>query len=262
MNDETDLNINEFKTDGIFSSRFIFNELTDLDSTELYDDEIKIAQPDVYKFLTGLVKKSHHFIKIHDAYSFNTLDQPIVPTAPTLCAIYIMGNPLDIAASLASHINRNIEQAIELLNNPFGTLGSKKNNINTGRQLNQLMYNWTGHVNSWTAKLPFPVLVIRYEDMLADALNTFSKATQFMGVNKTNNEIRQAIDACNFDKLKQKEEKGGFKETLHKEQSFFRQGKAGNFINELSPEQIASIIEINKNSMEKHGYLPLDASNS
>lgn len=252
---EDALDINNIKTDGIFSSRLIFDTLTDIDSTCLYDSEVKMIQPEVYNHLSSIHEKDRLFIKIHDAYTLNRAGRPIVPEEATRCAVYFIRNPLDIAGSWANHSGCTIDRSIELLNDPESVL-SQPDNFNVNVQLTQLMLSWSGHVKSWTAKLPFPVLPVRFEDMLNDGFNTFSKVISFIGLDIPDEKIEQAISATRFEQLQQKEKEGGFKEKLVGNHMFFRKGKADNWKNELNDRQIESIINCHYDAMKKFNYLP------
>jgi hypothetical protein len=249
-----DLNINEMKTDGIFSSRAIFDNCTDMDSTELYDSEVKNLLPEIFKHQAGLHKKDKLFIKIHDAYTLNSKNIPIVPAEPTLCALYFIRNPLDVVGSFANHNASTLDEAIQLMNNPRGTLARQPKNKNVNNQFAQLMLSWSGHVNSWTTSLPFPLLVIRYEDMLADTLNTFTRAVEFMKIDVPASRIEKAIEETKFEKLQKQENEAGFLEKNKRSDTFFRKGVAGNWVNELSPEQIKLIIDNHAEVMQRYNY--------
>ncbi len=250
------------KTNGIFSSRSVFDDATDMDSTYLYDSEVKELLPEVYNEAASRYPKDRLFIKIHDAYVNNPAGKPIVPSEHTLCALYFIRNPLDVVASLASHNAGSIEDALQTMNNPEGSLNSQKMNLNIRRQFKQLLLSWSGHVESWTSGLPFPVLVLRYEDMLHDTLNTFSKAAAFLGLEKSRTEIEKAIAKSSFEKLKEQENEKGFKERNSKEGSFFRSGKSGGWANELTAEQAKLIINNHRKTMEKYHYTIPDLASS
>jgi hypothetical protein len=259
-----DLNINEMKTDGIFSSRAIFDNCTDMDSTDLYDSEVKNLLPDVFRHQAELYKKDKLFVKIHDAYALNNNGEPIVPAEPTLCALYFIRNPLDVVGSFANHNGSTLDEAIALMNSKKGSLAKQSQNRNVNNQFKQLMFSWSGHVESWTRDLPFPVLVIRYEDMLADTLNTFTKAVKFMNINVTAQQIEHAIEGSKFEKLQQMESKDGFAEKNKRSEKFFRKGQAGNWINELTHVQVKSIIDNHAMVMERYNYpvsVPAGADN-
>ena len=249
-----ELDINNLKSDGIFSSRRLFDEHTGLNSTLFTDEEVKLLQPAVIDRLAVTLNQQHLFMKVHDAYTFNRDGQPIIPTTSTLCAIYFIRNPLDIAGSLANHKDSSLDEAIALINNPEGKFSRQDDNLNTNMQFTQLMLNWSGHVKSWTDDLPFPVLVLRYEDMLADTYTTFSKALNFIGINATQQQIETAIAASSFEQLQQKEKEKGFAEK-NKNTLFFRQGKAGGWKNELNTNQVSLITSPHKILMRKYGYM-------
>jgi hypothetical protein len=249
-----DININEMKTDGIFSSRTIFDNCTDMDSTDLYDSEVKNLMPEVFKHQAELYRKEKLFVKIHDAYLLNNNSQPIVPAEPTFCALYFIRNPLDVVGSLANHNGSTIDEAIQLMNNPQGSLAKQPKNRNVNNQFKQLMLSWSGHVNSWTADLPFPVLVIRYEDMLADALGIFTRAVEFMKINVSASQIEKAIEETRFEKLQKLENAGGFVEKNSRSGKFFRKGIASNWVNELTSLQIKSITDNHAEVMQQHNY--------
>lgn len=248
------LNINETKTDGIFSSREIFENATDIDSYELTDEEVKELMPQVFNHVATEVEKERLFIKVHDAYTLNSVKQPIIPYEATICALYFIRNPLDLVASLANHNDSSLDDAIKLMNNPIGALSKIKNHANTNKQFKQLLLSWTGHVESWTGKLPFPVMVIRYEDMLNDTLNVFTNAVKFMGIEIAREKIENALNETKFDKLQQQEKIAGFAETISKNKLFFRKGTAGNWIEELNINQVNLIINKHQITMEKYSY--------
>jgi hypothetical protein len=253
---DDDLNINEMKTDGIFSSRGIFDNITDIESTYLHDEEAKELLPKVFNEVARTWTKERLFVKIHDAYTFGRGGSPIVPTESTLCALYFIRNPLDIAASLANHNASSIDDAIHLLNKKDGSFAKQNNNLNTSNQIRQLLLNWSGHVNSWTGNLPFPIKIIRYEDMLADTLNVFTEAISFTGIDIATEKIRQALAESSFEKLREQEKKSGFKENNRLGNFFFRKGTTDNWLNELTNAQINSILDCHGEIMTKYYYKP------
>ena len=103
-----DIHLNKLNTDGIFASRQIFDECSDIESEALYDDEAKTMVADVYRYYSQRRDKLN-ILKIHDAFSSDKYGIPIVPSDVTHCAIYIIRNPLDIAGSLANHNNSSIQ---------------------------------------------------------------------------------------------------------------------------------------------------------
>lgn len=251
-----EIEINHLKTDAIFSSREIFEQMCDVDSADLYDEEIRLMQPVA---ITALAKEQNRSLvmKVHDAYSFNSEGKPIIPGEVTHCALYLIRNPLDVAGSFANHNAGTIDDSIALMNHPNGTLAPLKPRKILNNQIAQLMYSWSGHVNSWTTLPDFPVHVVRYEDMNADPFNTFKKAISDIGWSYTDEQIAKAVEASSFEALSKQEKEKGFGEKNAKSKVFFRSGKTGNWKNELTEEQIKLIIDTHREVMERYNYLPV-----
>ncbi len=253
LHETGEVDLNGLKANGIFSSREIFEAYTDLDSRYLYDYEVKELLPHVYSKLSNDAAENL-YIKVHDAFTLNDLQQPIIPVAATKVAIYIIRNPLDVAASFANHMGKTINHSIKAMNSYKWSLSPQPNNLNVNPQLRQLILSWSGHVESWTSNLPFPVLVLRYEDMLANPFLFFSKAVSFLELDVTPEKIKIAIEATHFNKLQQKESESGFKEKQPKTKMFFRSGTAGNWKKELTKTQAESLVEHHQNVMQRYGY--------
>lgn len=250
-----EVNINELKqTNYIYSDRKVFESYTDIDSSYLYNNEAKLLQPKVFAEMTKTTSLETLFIKIHDAYDFNIEHCPIVPEEATISVIYIVRNPLDIVPSLANHLNISIENAVRFINNELSCFSTQSNNNNLSTQFRQSLKNWSGHVNSWTNQSRFPVLVIKYEDMLDTPQHTFSEAVKFMGLTISSKIIDNAIQSSLFEKLQQQELKLKFNEAPPAVQ-FFKEGKSGNGIKKLTANQIKAIVTCHKETMAFLNYL-------
>jgi hypothetical protein len=249
------LNINQLKTDGIFSSREIFDGFTDLDSTLLTDEETRELHPHVYRAVADQYEKDHLFIKMHDAYTFNCDGDPVVPEDRTACALYFIRNPLDIVASFAVHMNTSLDKTISFLNAEDARLSPQKDNHNVATQLPQTLMSWSMHVKSWMELPGFPVKFIRYEDMVKNTLATFSAIMDFIGIDATQGAIQKALDASSFEKIKRQETERGFRETLFDHVSFFRKGTINNWEAELTPSQSNAIKDVHREVMLLFNYL-------
>ncbi|MBS7563854.1 sulfotransferase domain-containing protein [Mucilaginibacter sp. Bleaf8] len=251
----SEVELNNLKADGIFSSRQLFENITDISSHDLYDDEVKLMLPDVYRELAA-TRHSAALIKVHDAFTRNIAGEFIIPQDVTHCAVYFVRNPLDIIASFANHNNLTIDQTIKTLNNNDAYLAMQKANLNINVQTAQLLLNWSNHVISWTTLPNFPVYVLRYEDMLTDTFNVFKNVLNKIGWHYPDEEIKNAIAASSFKKLSEQEKSSGFFEKNINSKVFFRSGQAGNWVNELTPEQIARVTEQHGEVMKMYNYLP------
>lgn len=186
-----------------FSYKGFFRKMTDFSPDYFYDSEIKCLLPEVYQQY-ALDRPDISYFKIHDAFTFNLLGEPIVPEQVTMGAIYLIRNPLDVSISLARHYDFSIDESIEMMNNHHYVIAEQKNNLNVKTQFQQLLKSWRLHVESWTRLPNFPVAVVRYEDMLDKPLETFSRALNLLDLKFTNEQINKAIEASSFFKLKNK----------------------------------------------------------
>jgi sulfotransferase family protein len=251
---EGEVQINRLKTDGIFSLRDTFDSYSDLISRDLYNSEAKSMIADVYRNLAS-EKNSLSIVKVHDAFDYDDEGLAIIPEDVTHCAIYFIRNPLDIAGSLANHMHFSLDAAIKMLNSSKACMAPQPNNLNTNPQFVQPLHDWSTHVNSWTLRPSFPVLVVRYEDMLSKSFLTFENTLKFIGWQYPPEEIYRAIAASSFESLSKQETEGGFSEKFNKSPKFFRAGKMGNWQKELSNAQADEIVSAHKKVMKRYGYL-------
>jgi Sulfotransferase domain len=166
-------------------------------------------------------------------------------------AIYIVRNPLDVAISYAHHLGKPIDFAIDFMN-----LKSAETTV-TEKQVYEVYGSWSQHVLSWTRKPHPAIYVMRYEDMLAEPRKTFGALARHLLFTPSDEQLADAIDRSSFQRLREQEEKAGFKERPDEAERFFRDGRAGQWKEVLTSAQIARIVEAHKEQMERFGYLPI-----
>ncbi len=163
-----------------------------------------------------------------------------------------------MAVSFAHHLHTGIDKTIAIMNNPDYAFCDRRDRL--ANQLRQRLLTWSGHVKSWVDESGLPVLVIRYEDMLEQPEITFTKAVDFIGLQHSQDEIKAALELCNFSRLQKQEEEKGFSEKNARSPSFFRKGKVGDWRNVLNPEQIERILAAHGEIMEKYDYCNLPSA--
>jgi hypothetical protein len=99
------------------------------------------------------------------------------------------------------------------------------------------------------------VHVARYEDMVRQPQETFAAMAQHLGFVATPEQVRQAIADTSFDRLDAAEQKGGFRERPDGTKKFFREGRADQWREILTPAQIAAIVRNHREQMKRFGYL-------
>ncbi|KTC96136.1 sulfotransferase domain-containing protein [Legionella erythra] len=231
------------------ANRGWMNKALGFDSATLSDDEVDKLRPKAYASFAARLEHPV-YIKVHDAYTFINDDQPLFPSEGCLGAIYFIRNPLDAAISMAHHVQCPLDWSIHMMGQAGFEVplpGQRD------KQLRQKLLSWSLHVESWTLLPDFPVLVLRYEDMLTDPLATFGKALQFLGLDFTQAAVLNAIENSSFDKLQAFERQFGFKEKQNG--PFFRKGIAGDWRNTLTETQVRQVVTQHAPIMQQYGYL-------
>jgi hypothetical protein len=189
------------------------------------------------------------FSKTHQALVMDR-GSPTINFEVTAGAIYILRNPLDVAISAAHHVNRSVDEVI-------ATMGTHNAEVAvTEKQVHQVLGSWSQHVISWTRKPHQTIYVMRYEDMLAEPEKTFGGLAQHLLLNPTPAQLADAIYRSSFEKLRAQEDVEGFKEKPKKAERFFREGRAGQWKEVLTPAQADRIMKDHGEQMARFGYLP------
>jgi len=249
---EAPAHINDLAETSIASSRKIFDEYTGLSSSDLSFEEIDKLRPEVYRMQS---EESNEllFKKVHDKFYLVDEKQALFPPEITQACIYFIRNPLDVAVSFAYHSAKDVQRMVKVLND--SAYAFCDNNDRLPNQLRQLLGTWSEHVISWTTQKLIPVHVVRYEDMKQNTFDTFKKAVQFIGIEKSDQQIKTAIEKSDFKILAQQEQEKGFKEKMIKSKSFFRKGEIGDWRNYLDEKMKNEIIKNHETMMKQYGYL-------
>ena len=63
------------------------------------------------------------------------------------------------------------------------------------------MTSWGEHVAGWTALKRFPLLVLRYEDLLADAEAGVRRIAEVLGNQLSEKQVKDVVAATSFEQL-------------------------------------------------------------
>uniref|UniRef100_UPI0025CD8979 sulfotransferase domain-containing protein n=1 Tax=uncultured Thiodictyon sp. TaxID=1846217 RepID=UPI0025CD8979 len=230
--------INALDIGCIASARAWLDEVLGFDTAEFTPDEVERLRPGVYRWALQGAQIGYH--KIHDAYTLTAEGEPLVSREATLGALYIIRNPLDVAPSAAHHWHCTIDEAITRMGNPQMALCRSRRAL--GLQIRQRLGSWSGHVRSWVQAPGLNVEVLRFEDMLADPVPTFTRAARFLGLPDAPERVEKAIRFSSFSELLRQEEEQGFRERPQHAERFFRQGRSGGWRDTLTAGQVERII--------------------
>jgi aryl sulfotransferase len=254
-NTGTPADINALNTTPIASARELFDDAVGYEAGDLTPEEVDRLRSRVYESLAASTDETL-FLKIHDAYSMTDADEPLVPTRATQGALYFIRNPLDVCVSFAHYGACEVEAALRAMSDDAYALGAQRDRLPP--QLRQRLLSWRQHVLSWVERPPFPVLVIRYEDMHCRPMETFTRATAFAGLPQDPERIGRALRQSAFAEVQRQEQAHGFRERVPRAASFFRQGSVGSWRQQLTPEQAERLVDAHRDVMRCFGYLTDD----
>jgi sulfotransferase family protein len=123
-------------------------------------------------------------------------------------------------------------------------------------QVYEVYGSWSQHVLSWTRKSHPAIYVMRYEDMLNEPKKTFGALALHLLFKPSEEQLADAIDRSSFERLREQEEQDGFRERPEGAERFFRDGRAGQWKEVLTPQQVQRIVDAHGEQMQRFGYLP------
>ena len=253
--EERELRLNrDLATGSIVSSRHWLDDQLGIDSSDL-----SWAELDKVRGRAGhqraLYAECLRYHKVHDAFvSPDSAGRPVVPVEGCRGAVVVIRHPADVAVSLSHFFSWPLERCVAfLLDEQAGLCRSSKRG---GQQVRQFMGTWANHVHSWADQQQIPVLLLRYEDLLAEPQLQFSQLARFLELPAEPELIAEAVRNTSFQTLRSKEEQeGGFHERPDGCERFFRSGRSGEGKEELTAEQLAQLEEAFAETLEQNGYI-------
>lgn len=174
-------------------------------------------------------------------------DVMLIPRYLTRNAIYLVRDPRDVVCSFSRHIGKDIDSTIKIMSDQQNVL------YNAGRAPHYTG-DWSLNVTTWRDQDEFPVLLLKYEDLLSCPVEEFTKVVRSLGQTVNDKNIKSAIELCSLNRLKRQEKKKGFIEQSDKNNSFFHKGKSGYWTEVLSQNQVRQIEHLHGEVMESLGY--------
>ena len=252
--EEQELRLNcDLTTGSIMSSRHWLDDQLGIDSSDLSWVELDKMRGRAGHQL-ALYAQCLRYHKVHDAFvSPDSAGRPVVPVEGCCGAVVVIRHPADVAVSLGHFYSWPLERCVAfLLDEKAGLCCSSKQG---GQQVRQFMGTWAGHVHSWVDQQQIPVLLLRYEDLLVEPQDQFSRLARFLQLPAEAELITEAVANTSFQKLRAKEEQeGGFHERPDGCERFFRSGRSGEGRQQLSSEQLIQLEETFGVSLDCFGY--------
>lgn len=232
--------------------RELIDHTLEVDTGMLTEAEIQEFRPDMHAVLYARADPPL-LVKTHDAWLRTPGGRPIFDPSFTHASIYLIRDPRDVALSWADFIDWPIDRAVRFMCNPEASIGFATDQI--GLQVRQTMGSWSDHVRSWVDDSGLDPLVVRYEDMHADAGAALRRMAAHLGWEAGDAAVEGAVAATGFERLADKERRHGFTEKGKRTDRFFRSGKSGGWHGTLPAEQVRIIEETHAEIMTRFGYL-------
>lgn len=234
--------------------------------------ELAKTIPDIHEGIRAdhLIRNSALMIKTHWAYRD---DLPL--REDSIGAVYIVRHPLDVLASNLNYHLLRLGKAVTEMDEERVQAERRSyiaDYLNRGGDRDWFGHgaeSWQHNVRSWTTgECPFPRLLVRYEEMLADPVRVLTVVANFLRMNKPPEDIAAAAAASKFSEMRAIEESeiqagqpgfffsptysGGHDVGLR----FMNKGQSQNFRAILTPAEIERATTVFAPTMSQLGYEP------
>ena len=230
------------------ADRTTFEDWTGIDAEDVGPEELEELRLRAWRSRARL-ESAPMLVKTHEQYGRMPDGSPRLPPEVPGGVVYVVRNPLDVVASYADHMNLTLEQSVADLCDSTNAVCQS-----WGNQFHQHLGSWSEHVRSWLDQDDLPLLVVRYEDMLADPVGELRKVLHFLGLGHLDDRVEAAVVQCSFERLSAHEERWGFPEKSLAAARFFRKGRSESWREELSPEMVDTMLESQGEAMAALGY--------
>jgi aryl sulfotransferase len=242
--------INKLSGGPIAGARRSFDEWAGVEASALDANVVDRLRPEVYRRLARDADETL-FVKVHDAWTRADSGEPMFPADVTLGVVYIIRNPLDLAASCAHHWGTSITAAVETLCDG----GGSPTRCNLTGQLRQRLGSWGEHVRSWVDDSGTALHVVRYEDLSIEPCGFFGGVVKFCGLDYDEDLVKKAVAFSSFGELQRQEASSGFQERSPAAPGgFFRRGETGSWRDELPGDLAERLMAAHHETMRRFGY--------
>lgn len=244
------LDINDIRVSIGDSGRIIHQAVSALPIHKLTEGEVYLLRPAALMTLLCMSKRPR-LVKTHFANRQVECMPPFIPGLWTAKAVYIVRDPRSVALSMARHFGMSHERAATAMSAEGFTLGTLKEDDD---QCPIFVGPWSLHVNSWCNETKFPVLLLKYEDMVDDIERILKGVVEFLWDDYDEARGKRAIKAAKLSRLQKAEAQDGFSEVSAKAERFFTAG-GSRWEDELGARWARQIEKEHGKVMKRWGYL-------
>lgn len=247
--------INPYDGSLLLSSRVYIDDFIGVDSSDLDDYQISKIRRDLTVHHSLINENSLWLRKVHDCFwEDENKTHNYLPTKNCQGVLYLIRNPMDVAVSLANFFSWDYDKTINFINSQSSSLClSSRAGF---KQVPQHLGTWNYHVESWTKQNFFPVMVIRYEDLISHPKKSFEQILGFLNIEFSEDNFLEALNNTSFSKLKilEKNDKLTFGKPINCKK-FFRSGSIGEGEIKLTKDMKKRILDCCGTNMEKFSYV-------
>ncbi len=208
---------------------FLWHQVTQLKASERSERTQWLARGAYMDRLRNTTPPTpFRFVKTHTV-NCTRWSSPAFDFRPADRVIYVARNPLDVAVSLASFFGWPMDKTISHMLSPYASVQ------------NEVTGTWNLHVHSWLQMTGAPLLFVNYNDLVADTAGQLVRILKFLGGKPNLDHVANIVNWTRFEKLQEQENTIGFPEAP-KARKFFRAGRADQWKDNLTPEQVTYVI--------------------
>jgi len=209
--------------------------------------QLSALRPLVHERIAAAAAKTV-FVKTHSASGM--IDGvPLHNPQVSAGAIYVVRNPLDVVISMSHHFAISIDEAIDYLGNDDAATET------SDLFVSEFLGSWSRHVKGWADLESARILVVRYEDLIEKPAKWFGKVARLVGT-EDRARVERAVRHAGFASLRGMEQRDGFVEVPIKGKHFFRAGRANQWREALTRDQVTRIITRHREQMARFRYVP------
>jgi hypothetical protein len=226
----------------------LYTRIAGRPSTELDFDQLCALRPQVHAALAAAAPRTR-FVKTHSMAGVHA-GTPLLTPEVSAGAICVVRNPLDVAISMSHHFGMDLDTAIDYLGDDRAVTA------NGALFVSEFIGSWSTHAKSWSDIESERIVVLRYEDLLEKPAKAFARVARLVGVHNDRGRIERAIAHAQFRNLAGMERRDGFVEAPITGKSFFRSGRANQWRDVLSRDQVGRVVGRHREQMARFRYVP------